>query len=125
MFSIKINNTDITDLIKFQGLKWSRNDIDGANAGRALNGSMIRDYVASKDKLEIECRPLNQSELSMLLALVEPTRANQGTFSVEYTSPRGQTVTKDMYLSSVPASYLINRGDDALWGGVSLHLIEI
>ena len=123
-FSLKINGTEISHLIKYQGLKWSRNDVDGQNAGRSLDGRMIRDFVATKDKLEIEFKPLTDSQLSSLLALVEPHTSN-ATLSVTYTSPRGTTVTKTMYNSSVPASYLINKGDYALWGGVSVHLIEM
>jgi len=125
MFTISINGTDISNLIAFKGLKWSRNDVDGANSGRSLNGNMIRDFVTTKDKLEITCRPLTSAELSALLTLVEPTQNNQGQMSVTYPSPRGTNVTKTMYMSNVPASYLINKGATGLWGGVTIHLIEV
>ena len=124
-FSLKVNGTEISQYFAYRGLKWLENDVDGPNTGRALDGGMIRDYVATKDKLEITCRPLEDNELAILLPLVKRTKANKGEFTIEYTSPLGDTVTKTMYLSSVPASYLINRGDKSLWGGVALHFIEV
>lgn len=47
---VKIGTTDITSLIALGGLTYSRNDLDGPNAGRTLSGDMVRDKVASKDK---------------------------------------------------------------------------
>ena len=39
----KINGTDITPYIANGGLQYTRNDLDGPNAGRALDGTMYRD----------------------------------------------------------------------------------
>nr|DAT70870.1 MAG TPA: hypothetical protein [Caudoviricetes sp.] len=54
----KINGTDITPYIANGGLQYTRNDLDGPNAGRALDGTMYRDRVATKDKWTVNCRPL-------------------------------------------------------------------
>ena len=70
---IEIDGTDITDLIAEKGIKWTRNDLDGPNAGRTLSGLMIRDRVAIKIKLEITCKELTGDELRMLMNLTNLT----------------------------------------------------
>ena len=55
---VKIDGVDITPYIAYQGIQYTRNDIDGPNAGRALDGTMYRDRVTVKDKWTITCRPL-------------------------------------------------------------------
>ena len=101
---IKINGTDITDYIAYGGVKWSRNDIDGPNAGRSMSGLMIRDRVATKIRLDITCRPLKDSELSVLLNLLLPE-----FISVTYEDPMYGTVTKTMYANNNSAQFLIQK----------------
>ena len=69
---ITINGMDITNYIAEGGVKWSRNDIDGTNAGRNLLGNMIRDRVATKIRLDITCRKLSYQELKTLNGLLYP-----------------------------------------------------
>ena len=59
-FHLVIDGVDFARVIKNKGLKWTRNDIDSANAGRSLNGLMNRGRVCTKIKIEISCVPLNQ-----------------------------------------------------------------
>jgi len=67
---VKIGNTDISDYLALNGLTYTRNDIDGPNAGRALDGTMYRDRVAIKAKYEINCRPLTTAEKNTLFNLI-------------------------------------------------------
>jgi len=124
MFSISIGNTDITPYVGFGGIEWTRNDIDGANAGRTISGLMIRDRIATKDKIKVTCRPLTTEELTTVLTALEPEY-----LSVSYTNPRtGSSVTKTMYCSSVPVAFSLCRDSNAttndLWGGIAFSLIE-
>ena len=48
---ILIDGTDITDFIAYQGLKVTRSDIDGPNAGRNLAGTMLRDRECNQTAL--------------------------------------------------------------------------
>lgn len=116
---LKINNVDITDYIS--GVKWSRNDIDGASAGRTLDGLMHRDRVAIKIRWDITCRPLTASELATVLQLIQPEFV-----SVTYTDPTTNTqATGSFYSNNVPASYMYK--DDAgveRWSGVSFPLVQ-
>lgn len=101
---IKIDGTDITNFIAHQGVKWSRNDVDGPNAGRSISGLMIRDRVATKIRLDITCRPLKQDELSALLNLILPEFV-----SVTYDDPMYGVVTKTMYANNNGAQFLIRK----------------
>lgn len=112
---------DITDYIAFGGLKWSRNDVDGPNAGRALNGTMIRDRVATKIRLDVTCRPLKLTELNKLLNLIYPV-----TITVRYNDPQSGLLTKTMYSNNNPASYCMLKPDGTeWWNGVTFPLIEV
>lgn len=101
---IKIDGTDITNYIAYNGVKWSRNDVDGPNAGRSMSGLMIRDRVATKIRLDITCRPMNQDELRILLNLLLPEFV-----SVTYDDPMYGVVTKTMYANNNSASFLIRK----------------
>ena len=92
---IKINNVDITDYIAHQGVKWTRADIDGVNAGRSISGLMIRDRVATKIRLDITCRPLKNDELKILLNLLLPEFV-----TVTYDDPMYGVVSKTMYATT-------------------------
>lgn len=101
---IMIDGTDITDLIAIGGVKWSRNDIDGPNAGRTMSGLMIRDRVATKIRLDITCRPLELSELRTLLNLIYPEFV-----TVTYDDPMQGVVTKTMYANNNSADFWIRK----------------
>lgn len=118
---LKINGTDITPYIAFQGVKWTREDVDGEGAGRTLDGNLRRDRVATKIRLDITCRPLTTTEASIVLSAIMPEWV-----SVEYTDPQiGGIVTKTMYANNNPASYCILRNDGTeYWNGITFPLIE-
>lgn len=130
---IRINGTDITPYIAHQGVKWSRNDVDGPNAGRTISGLMIRDRVATKIRLDITCRPLKNDELRILLNLLLPE-----FITVTYDDPMYGVVTKTMYSNNNPATFLFKRDferneyfwhDEAIqpfeyWTNVTFPLVE-
>lgn len=127
MFSLAIKTpssttyVDITKYIAFGGLKWTRNDVDGPNAGRALNGKMIRDRVSTKIRLDVSCRPLKADELSVLLNLIYPI-----SVMVRYYDPMSGMRTVEMYSNNNPASYAILKPDGTeLWSGITFPLVEI
>ena len=117
---IRIDGVDITDFIKYQGVKWSRNDVDGTNAGRNLSGTMIRDRVATKIKLEISCRPLLWDEHKRLMNLLLPEFV-----TVSYTDPMYGNVSKVMYANNNDSTYMIKkRNGKEYWYNVSFPLVE-
>ena len=116
---ITIDGNDITNAIAHQGVKWSRNDIDGPSAGRTISGLMIRDRVATKIRLDITCRPLTTLELRYLMNLIYPEFVQ-----VTYDDPLLGTVTKTMYANNHSAQIYMLHGNDELWHNVSFPLIE-
>ena len=117
---LTINGTDIVPYIAYGGLKWSRNDIDAPNTGRAMNGLMYRGRVATKIRLDVTCRLLNATELSTVLNLILPEYV-----TVTYDDPMYGRVTKTMYANNNPAVYQVHKNDGTeWWGGVTFPLVE-
>lgn len=117
----KINGVDITPYIAFGGLKWSRNDVEAANAGRMQNGEMQRDRVAIKYRWDVTCRPLKASEQAMLLTLIEPEYV-----TVQYTDPMtNATATGTYYSNNIPSTFAIIDSKGAeWWTGLAFPLVQ-
>lgn len=120
-FSLKINGTDVTGYIAYQGLKWSRNDVDSPDAGRTLDGVMHRGRVGTKIRLDITCKPLTSAEASIVLNAILPEYV-----TVVYNDPMYGLVTKSMYSNNNPATYCIMKPDGTeYWQGIEFPLIEV
>lgn len=118
--TFKIGNVDITPYIANGGLQYTRNDLDGPNAGRALDGTMYRDRITMKDKWVVTCRPLTSSELATVLSLIEPEYV-----SITVTNPKTNTLrTYQAYSNNVPAQFLMIKNGVEYWTGISFPLIE-
>ena len=63
----------ITGMIAAQGWKVSRNDVDGANAGRNMLGNMIRDRVAIKTRIDVKLRAITKAEKDQINVWLNPT----------------------------------------------------
>jgi len=118
--TFKIGGVDMTPYVAFGGLKWQRNDIDGEDAGRTMDGTMIRNRKTMKVRLDITCRPLTGSEAATVLAAI------QNEFvTVDYDDPMlGSRTSVQFYSNNVPASYLMYKGTTDYWGGITFPLIE-
>lgn len=118
--TLTIDNVDVVPFIAFGGLKWSRNDIDSPDTGRALNGLMYRGRVATKIRLDVTCRLLKADELYTVLNAILPEYV-----TVTYDDPMLGQVTKTMYSNNNPAVFQIGRDDGTeWWGGVTFPLVE-
>ena len=120
IMTLKINGVDMTPYIAHRGVKWQRSDLDATNAGRGLDGKLLRNRVASKIRLDITCIPLTAEQASVVLTAIMPQWVK-----VKYTDPQvGAEVTKTMYSNNNPASYLMRRPDGEYWDGITFPLIE-
>ena len=119
--TFKINGIDMLPYVAFQGLKWTRNDIDGPDAGRNMAGTMLRQRVTTKVRLDVTCRPLTSAESHIVLSAIKPEYV-----TVQYTDPEeGTTVTKSMYANNNPASFLIRKKNgEEYWNGITFPLVE-
>lgn len=116
----QINGIDVTPYIALEGLKWKRNDLDGPNSGRAMDGTMYRDRVATKFRFDVTCRPLTAQEAATILSLIQPEY-----ITVTYTDPLTNTVkTNQAYSNNVPAQFLMKIKGIEYWGGITFPIIE-
>lgn len=115
----KIGGQDFTPLLLEGGIKWSRNDIDGSNAGRTQDGVMHRDRVDSKAKLELSIRRVTTEQFMALNAALAPQYID-----VTYLDPREGVVTRTFYGSSVSSSIMRVSGGKTYWTGTTFNLIE-
>ena len=114
---LKINGVDMLSYIAQKGIKWQRNDLDGSNAGRTMDGTMHRERVTSKVRLDITCLPLSSTDAQIVLNAIFPEDVD-----VEYTDPLYGHVYKTMYSNNTPASYINTTTD--MWEGITFPLIE-
>lgn len=115
-----IDSVNLLPYVAADGFKWSLNDLDSEDAGRTLDGVMHRGRVAYKRKIQIECRPLNTYQLSVVLNAILPEFV-----SVTYDDPlTGSVHTCTMYCSTRPANMKMAFQNDELWDGISFSLIE-
>ena len=112
---------DITLWIAWQGLSFSRNDVDAPNAGRDMSGYMHRGRVAVKEKMNINTIPLTRAQSSKLQTLLFPE-----TILVRVTPyPRtNYPQTLNMYSNNVKVSYVIHKENGEDLETLSFPLIE-
>ena len=112
---------DITPWIAWQGLSFSRNDVDAPNAGRDMSGYMHRGRVAVKEKMNINTVPLTRAQSARLQTLLYPE-----TILVRVTPyPRTNAAqTLNMYSNNVKTSYVIHKESGEDLETLSFPLIE-
>ena len=126
--TVEIYNTststwvDITPLIAWQGLTFSRNDVESVNSGRDMSGRMHRGRVAVKEKMNINTVQLTKAQVSSLETLLYPQ-----TIQVRVTPyPRTNAAhTMSMYTNNVKTTYVIHRASGEDLQSVSFPLIEV
>jgi hypothetical protein len=112
---------DITPWIAWQGLSFSRNDVDAPDAGRDMTGLMHRGRVASKEKMNIQTVQLTRAQSSALQTLLFPE-----TIQVRVTPyPRTNAVqVMNMYCNNVKTTYVIHRENGEDLQSLSFPLVE-
>lgn len=126
--TVEIYNTttsswvDITKYIAWQGLTFSRNDVDAPDAGRDMSGLMHRGRVGVKEKMNINTVPLTKAESSSIQQLLYPE-----TIQVKVTPyPRTNSAhTMSMYTNNVKTTYIIHRQSGEDIQSLSFPLIEL
>lgn len=113
--------TDLTPYIAFQGLKWSRNDVEASTSGRGTqDGLMHRARVSIKIRLDVSCVPMTAESAQTVLQAIKPM-----WLQVQYYDPQeGSVQTKKMYSNNIPASFCILKGTTMYWMGIEFPLIE-
>ena len=112
---------DITPWIAWQGLTFSRNDVDAPDAGRDMSGLMHRGRVGIKEKMNIQTIQLTRAQSSFLQTLLYPE-----TIQVRVTPyPRTNAAqVMSMYTNNVKTTYVIHRQNGEDLQSLSFPLIE-
>lgn len=116
---LSINGVKVTAPQKFT---YTLQTIDGESSGRNASGTMVRDIIAKKVKLEANWGPLSDAEVSEIL-----TKVSSSFFTVTYPDPEtGSMTTKTFYVGDRTApSYSWSEKLKALkWQGLSMNFIE-
>lgn len=118
---LEINGVDILPYVAYNdGIKWQRSDLEDPEAGRTLDGLMHRGRVATKIRLDITCRPLTSSEVSIVLNAIMPEYV-----TVSYLDPQYGASVKTMYSNNNPAVHMLIQSDGTeWWKGIQFPLIE-
>ena len=112
---------DITPWIAWQGLTFSRNDVDSPDAGRTMSGLMMRGRVASKEKMEVKTVQLTRAQSSRLQTLLFPESIQVRV--TPYPRTNSAHVMK-MYSNNVKTTYVIHRENGEDLQSLSFPLIE-
>lgn len=119
-YDFYIDGVNITPYLAHRGIKWQRQDIDGVNSGRLLNGDMQRDRVATKIRFDLTTRPLYKHELKVLLSLLQPVFV-----TVNYTDPRTDTyIGGTFYSNNLSVGYIMPMDGSELWDSFTFPLIQ-
>lgn len=112
---------NITPMIAYQGISFSRNDIESPDSGRTLDGVMHRGRIAVKEKIKIKTVPLTKVQTAALQALIYPE-----TFQVRVTPYPGSNSSRTftMYSNNFETSYIIHRTNDDIQS-MSFPLVEV
>ena len=112
----------IESVIGLGGIKYTRNDIDGQNAGRNLQGTLIRDRVAIKGKWEVQLTGVVKAQdAQIILTLVQPA-----TFSIKTDLPTGTLTTYNVYTNNIPVQFSMQRPDGSeYYSGVTIPIVEL
>ncbi len=115
-----VDGVNLLPYLAENGLKWQRNDVEAADSGRTLDGTMHRARVATKIRLDVTCRSLTQAEAAIVLNAIRPMYV-----SVTYQDPQDGTVTKTMYANNNPATIAaVYDNGTVLWSGITFPLVE-
>ena len=116
---IKINGAEIAEYPQLFSV--TQTDIDSENSGRTADGTLNRDRIAVKRKIEMEWGLLDWNIISKLLKMVEGV-----TFSVYYPDPyEGTYKTITAYVSDRPALAAVSKGDEIKWSGLKFSIVEV
>ena len=119
MSYLKINNTDISHLVK--GLKIGYETLVAEGSGRNANGDTVLDIINNKVKIYVTFRPMNGDEMVELLTLI-----NDYVVSVSYKDSKTNTFsTAQCYTGTPEPEYYWILDNQILYKEFQLNFIEL
>ena len=116
---IKINGTEIA-AYPSSFLVTTLDIDDGETTVRTADGTLNRDRITVKRKIEMNFGPLEWNKVSSILQAVKDE-----FFEVYYPDPMaGEYQTRTFYVGDRPVAIAIIKGEKIYWEGLKLSLIE-
>ena len=119
MSYLKINNTEVSDLVK--GLKVGYETLVSDNSGRNANGDTVIDVINRKVKLYVVFRPMDDTEMARLLGAI-------GDYVVNVTyrdSKTNSNKTITCYTGTPEPDYYFILDNRVLYKEMSLNFIQL
>lgn len=117
----KINGTDYTQYVAFDGLKPSTNDLDADGSGRnILDGLMYRTKIATKRKWTISFVRLDEATMAAIHSAMDSEYVNITTLDPE----TNRHVTRECYCSSINSGTQRYIGGETVYDGATFNIIE-
>ncbi|MCL2216682.1 MAG: hypothetical protein FWB91_06630 [Defluviitaleaceae bacterium] len=116
-----INGVDFRKYVTESGLKIMRNDIESQDAGEMMDGTIRRDRIMMRRRIELTIKDgLSTEDISTIFRAVWP----QFVF-VQFLDPlEGEVITREFYISTVPSTVMTERAGKVMWAGFSFNMIE-
>lgn len=119
MSYLKINDTDISHLVK--GLKIGYETLVADGSGRNAAGDTVLDIINKKVKVYVKFRPMDGEEMKFFLGLI-----NDYVVKVTYQdSKTNAPVSAQCYTGTPEPEYYWILGDQVLYKEFSLNFIEL
>ena len=119
MSYLKINNTDVSDLVK--SLKVGYETLVSDNSGRNANGDTVIDVIKKKVNLQTVFRAMDDTEMARLLGTIEDYVVNI-TYRDSKTNSN-KTIT--CYTGTPEPDYLFIHDNRVLYKEMSLNFIQL
>lgn len=98
---------------------YDRYDMDSEESFRGLDGTMQRDRIATKVKLNCQWNGLTGPQMSQLLGAMEPV-----FFKIHYFDPLEGWTTKEFYVGDRSAPIYTFTGGKIIYKSFSANFIE-
>jgi hypothetical protein len=123
----KINGVDFLPFTMADGIKIIRNDVDSDDSGEMLDGTIRRDRVIMRRRIEVQLgggehfpTGFTTSEINTINNALWPEFVD-----VEFLDPfTGNVITREFYISTVPTTTFIEIDDKVMWRPFSFNMIE-
>ena len=116
-----INGVNFTEYIARKGVAWKRNDLDGNDSGRTMDGIMHRAFIAAKRTLNYTLMDLPRGKAAAL-----DSALSSATFEATYLDLHG-VETRTFYCTSFSATTdeVDENSGESYWTDISFTMIEV
>ena len=115
---------DLNELKEPTSISFKKYNI--TNQERTMNGSLVVDYIASKDSVNVSWDVLSDKEFKSLLSLIETKRADNSFYTVQYLKPGSPQLNKiNAYTEEITYYPFFLADESVIWRDVTINFVEV